>query len=89
MTAFPGSEQPLQRGPDDLAPLRHDLRLFARVEDLVGEERALLRIPDADRSDGERDRLHAIGAELDRIFETLRERAERLGRHDRSAQEGA
>jgi hypothetical protein len=78
MSAFPGAEEPLQHGPDD--PFRdRDLKLFARIEGLVGEEAALLRIPASERSDEQRHRITAIGEELDRIFDALRERAERLG----------
>jgi hypothetical protein len=67
----PGQYPP--RGPDD-----PELGLFARVEGLVGEEEALLRIPVAERNPEHHDRLRAIGEELDRIFEKLRERAGRL-----------
>ncbi|MEA2445898.1 MAG: hypothetical protein QOJ12_3190 [Thermoleophilales bacterium] len=52
--------------------------LFAHIEGLVGEEDALLAIPPHERSDGHHARLREIAAELDRIFETLRERAARL-----------
>jgi hypothetical protein len=80
MSAFPGAEQPLQHGPDD--PFRdRDLKLFARIEGLVGEEAALLRIPARERTEDQRHRLDGIGQELDRIFDALRERAERLGGH--------
>jgi hypothetical protein len=76
MAAFPGSEQP--RGPDDLAPVPPELGLFARIEGLAGEERALLAVPDADRDDAQRERLRAVAHELDRIWARLRERAEEL-----------
>jgi hypothetical protein len=80
MSAFPGGEQPLQRDPDEL--LRDGrLGLVARIEGLVGEEHALLRIPAGERSQAQHDRLHAIGTELDRVFDKLRERAERLAGH--------
>jgi hypothetical protein len=79
MAAFPGSEQP--RGPEDFAPIPDELGLFARIEGLAGEERALLAVPDAERDDAHRDRLRAVAHELDRIWERLRERAaERAGR---------
>jgi hypothetical protein len=77
MTIFP-DERPLERGPEDLAPTPEDLKLFARIEGLIGEERRLLGIAHAERTAEEHDRLRSIGAELDRIFEKLRERAERL-----------
>jgi hypothetical protein len=55
-----------------------DVSLFARIEGLVGEEDALLQIPPRERRAPQHDRLRAIGDELDRIWETLRDRAERL-----------
>jgi hypothetical protein len=67
----PGQHPP--RGPDD-----PELAVLAHVEGLVGQEDALLRIPARDRSQQQHDRLRAIGDELDRIFQTLRDRAERL-----------
>jgi uncharacterized protein DUF2630 len=51
--------------------------LFARIEGLVGEEEALLRIPAHERSDQHHERLRSIGAELDRVWDKLRERAAR------------
>jgi hypothetical protein len=69
---------PPPRTPDDLGPHDPRLDLFARVEGLVGEERALLALPAKDRSDAQHERLRSIGDELDRMWETLRERAERL-----------
>jgi hypothetical protein len=77
---FGGLEQP--RGPDDLAPEPADLKLFARIEGLVGEEVALLTIPAHERSQHQHDRLRAITAELDRVWEKLRERAERHGHRE-------
>ena len=56
--------------------------LFARIEGLVGQEDALLRIPARERTEEHRDRLRSIGAELDRVFEKLRERAERLAQRE-------
>ena len=64
--------------PDDKADVPADLGLFARVEGLVGEERALLEIPARERSRQQRDRLRDVGAELDRIWESMRARAARL-----------
>jgi hypothetical protein len=77
MTVFPGWEPPA--GPHDRDPKAPgELGVFARVEDLLGEEVALLRIPPGERSGEQHDRLHAIGHELDHIFEALRRRAGRL-----------
>ena len=64
----------------DLSPIPEELRLFARIEGLVGEEAALLAIPREERKREEHERLRAISAELDRIFKTLGERAHRLRR---------
>jgi hypothetical protein len=72
---------PVPKGPGELAARPGELDLFARIEDLKGEEDALLRIPADDRSDGQRDRLRVVGEELDRIWETLRERARRRPAH--------
>jgi hypothetical protein len=66
------------RGPEDLAPRPEELDLFARIEGLVGEEDALLRIPEDERSPEQHARLGEIGRDLDGIFEMLRERADRL-----------
>jgi hypothetical protein len=68
---------PLSKGADDLAPRPADMDLFARIEGLKGEEDALLRIPVAERTGEHHDRLRVIGEELDRIWESLRERAHR------------
>jgi hypothetical protein len=77
MAAFPGSERP--REPEDFAPRPPELGLFARIEGLVGEEAALLRIPHHQRDREQRERLHAIADELDRIWDKLRSRAEAAG----------
>jgi hypothetical protein len=52
--------------------------LFARIEGLAGEEEALLRIPARERTAEQHHRLRSIGAELDRVWERLRGRAEQL-----------
>jgi hypothetical protein len=72
---------PHPKAPGDLAPRPADLDLFARVEGLRGEEDALLRIPAAERSQEQRDRLRVIGDELDRIWQTLRQRAHQRPAH--------
>jgi hypothetical protein len=67
------------RDPDEYRPsLRPEASLFARIEGLVGEEDAILRIPARERRQEHHDRLREISTELDRIFERLRDRAERL-----------
>jgi hypothetical protein len=72
------------REPEDIAPsLPEDLRLFARLEGLVGQEHALLSIPAHERTSDQHDRLRAITAELDRLWERLQERAERLARREK------
>jgi hypothetical protein len=63
----------------DLSPVPPELELFARIEGLVGEERALLAVPLEQRKQQQHERLRAIGDELDRIWEKLSERAKRLG----------
>jgi Protein of unknown function (DUF2630) len=64
----------------DLSPIPPELELFARIEGLVGEEAALLAIPRERRDQKQHERLMALSAELDRIWERLRERVEHLGR---------
>jgi uncharacterized protein DUF2630 len=51
------------------------MRVFSRIEDLIGRERTLLHVPARERTGEQRERLHGIGAELDRVFERLRQRA--------------
>jgi hypothetical protein len=76
MTApFPGAEE--RRRLEDVAPpLDEGISLFAQIEGLVGEERALLAIPRHKRSKSDSTRLREIAETLDRIFDKLRERAE-------------
>ena len=62
----------------DLSPIPYELELFARIEGLVGEEAALLTVPREDAPE-QHERLRAISNELDRIWASLRERAEGLG----------
>ena len=61
----------------DLSPIPRDLEVYAHVEGLVGEENELLKEAEESRKEERRQRLHAIGEELDRAWETLRRRAER------------
>jgi hypothetical protein len=86
MTAFPGPETERPRGPEDIASMPAGLAAFAHIEGLCGEEARLLAIPHEERTREHHDRLRAIGDELDRIWEHLRERAERLGRPRPGAQ---
>jgi hypothetical protein len=65
------------RGKEDFAPTPEGIKLFAHIEDLVGQEDALLTIPAKQRTSEQHARLSEIGRELDRIFEKLRERAGR------------
>jgi hypothetical protein len=64
---------PIERAPE--------ASLFARIEDLINEEHALLLIPATERGRRDHERLHEIEDQLDRIWETLRERSRRLGQH--------
>jgi hypothetical protein len=59
-------------------PVDPALELLARIEGLVGEEYALLAVPENDRTPKQNDRLRELTDELDRIFAALKERAERL-----------
>ncbi|MEA2324411.1 MAG: hypothetical protein QOD81_4261 [Solirubrobacteraceae bacterium] len=69
------------RSEPPFPPQKADVSLLSRIEGLVGEEDALLLIPAKDRSAHEHDRLRSIGGELDRIWDTLRRRAQRLEAH--------
>ena len=62
--------------PAERAP---EASLFARIEDLVDEEHALLLIPAMERRRRDRERLREIEHQLDRIWEKLRERSGRRG----------
>jgi hypothetical protein len=73
----------------DLSLIPAELELFARIEGLVGEEAALLALPREKRDRKQHERLLALSAELDRIAERLRERAERLGLGHESPRAGA
>ena len=79
MTGYVGWDDPHAR--EEIAPERvpgkPELGLFARIEGLLGEEKALLEIPARERTDRHHSRLREIAAELDRAWEKLRERAER------------
>jgi hypothetical protein len=79
MTVYP-PEWEQQHAVGDPAAPAPELDLFARIEGLTGEEHALLQVPGDQRTTAQHDRLHAIARELDRAWDKLRERAERLAR---------
>ena len=62
---------------EELSPIPRDFELYAHIEGLVGEENELLEGAEEGRKDEQRERLRAIRDELDRAWETLRQRAER------------
>jgi hypothetical protein len=76
MIAFPGGEPHLQHEPEP----PQDVRAFTLAEHMIGEEHALLRIPERDRTDEQRRRLVTLDRELDRLWDALRRRAEALGK---------
>lgn len=72
------ADEELAREHDkDLSPIPGDLEVYAHIEGLVGEENELLEEAEESRKGEHRERLRAIGRELDRAWETLRRRAER------------
>jgi hypothetical protein len=79
MSTFPGGEGPLMdEGP------RHEypgVEVFGHVEGLCREETELLEVAEHQRTAEQHQRLQAISEELDRTWEHLHERAQRLGRH--------
>ena len=81
MTVYPPDWEGQHRASDPAAPPPEE-GLFARIEGLVGEEAAMLRIPAEERSLQQRERLRSIADELDRAFESLRDRARRLADGD-------
>jgi hypothetical protein len=76
MNVSPGWSERI--APRSDVPVSPELRAFAHIEGLVGEELALLGIPENERTPEQHRRLRAIAAELDRLWDALRERAERL-----------
>lgn len=72
------ADEELAREHDkDLSPIPGDLEVYAHIEGLVGEENELLEQAEETRKEEHRERLRAIGEELDRAWETLRRRAAR------------
>jgi hypothetical protein len=55
------------------------VKAYTRVEGLLGEEARLLATAKEERRQEHEERLREVTAELDRIWERLRERAEQLG----------
>ena len=82
MSAFPGGETRRPSSPGDFAEPA-GLEAYAHVEGLCGEEDRLLEIAEHERTQEQHERLRAIAAELDRSWEHLRERAERLRHRQR------
>jgi hypothetical protein len=76
LMALPGDIEELARAEVHEPELPEELRTFARIEGLMGQEHALLLIPAEKRTDRERRLLKAVTAELDRIVEKLKERSE-------------
>jgi hypothetical protein len=75
--SVPPPQVPSESGdPAERAP---EASLFARIEDLIDEEHALLLIPATERGRRDHERLREIEDQLDRIWEKLRERSRRLG----------
>jgi hypothetical protein len=75
MAVFPGSEPP----PADPEP-PENVRAYTLAEHMIGEEYALLQVPEGDRTPAQRARLRELENELDRLWHALRRRAEALGR---------
>ena len=73
MSTFPGAEGPLMgEGP---RREYQQLDSYAMIEGLCCEEDELLAVAEHERSQEHHERLRAISAELDAIWERLRERA--------------
>ncbi len=77
MAGFYPNEETAREHDEDLSRAPRDLGVYAHVEGLVGEENELLEEAHEDREKERRERLHAIRQELDRAWDTLRQRAER------------
>ena len=74
-----GGEPPFRR--DELAPESASFDSVAHIEGLVGEEDSLLRIPAEERTHEQHQRLRALEQDLDKVWQKLRDRTQRLGRH--------
>ena len=84
MSVYPPAWEDQHRVGDPAAPPA-EAGLFARIEGLVGQEHALLQIPADKRSEHQHERLRAISEELDRVWDKLRERAERVAASPRES----
>jgi hypothetical protein len=78
--AFYPEEEIARQHERDLSPIGRDLDVYAHIEGLVDEENELLEGAEEERKEEHHHRLHAIGEDLDRAWETLRRRAERHGK---------
>ena len=77
MTSFDRDDEVLRERENELSPIPRELEVYTHIEGLVGEENELLEEAEESRKEEHRKRLHAIGEELDRAWETLRRRADR------------
>ncbi len=77
MTGFNADEDLAREHDKDLLPSPRDVDAYAHIEGLVGEENELLEEAEESRKEEHRERLRAIGQDLDRAWEALRRRAER------------
>jgi hypothetical protein len=80
VAGFYPEEEIAREHDEDLSPIPRDIKAYAHIEGLVGEENELLEETEEGRKEEHRERLHAIGQELDRAWEMLRQRAERRSR---------
>lgn len=80
MADFYPDEEIAREHDEGLSPIPRELEVYAHIEGLVGEENQLLQEAEESRKKEHRERLHAIREELDRAWDTLRERAERRGK---------
>jgi Protein of unknown function (DUF2630) len=77
MAGFSADEEIEREHRRDISSFPRDLDAYAHIEGLVGEENELLEEAEESRKEEDRKRLHAVREELDRVWETLRRRAER------------
>jgi Protein of unknown function (DUF2630) len=80
VVGFEPGEEDVREHDQDLSRTPRGLEVYAHIEGLVGEENELLKEAEQGRKKEHRERLHAIKQELDRAWETLRQRAERHAR---------